>query len=312
MHKRRVNELTLHLTIKPDGPMLIKSGQEAGADPTLPQMSFVRTYHPDYPGERTIYLPGSSLKGVVRSHCERIIRTLYPNDTHACCDPLSRDSCGTRHRSMTDTAAQYKAMCLACKIFGHMVNAGHLTTRDAYPTEPLDSSPALERRNNVAIDRLSGGVAVGPFDMEVALSGEFKTRLALVNFELWQVGLLALALRDLAEGRLPLGFAKSRGLGQVTATFEQLEIAYPGHFDMGDKTEVLYGVGALAPDLIADYGYVADDHITYSKPGTPVSGSAAWGRPAVAFTSHDAIMDVFQVAVAAWARFVPQEAHPHG
>lgn len=308
MHKRRVNELTLQFTIKPDGPMLIKSGQEGGADPTLPQMSFVRTYYPGS-GERTIYLPGSSLKGVLRSHCERIIRTLH----RPCCDPLSRDSCGVRHHGLSDTAAQYKAMCLACKIFGHMVNAGHLLTRDAYPVEPLDGSPALEIRNNVAIDRLSGGAMGGAlFDMEVALAGEFKTRLSLFNFELWQVGLLALALRDLAEGRLPLGFAKSRGLGQVTATFDELEIAYPGHFEMGDKAEVFYGVGALAPDLQADYGYVAGDRLRYAAPGVMASDSAAWGRPAVTFTSHAAIMDVFRVAVGAWARFTPQEARANG
>jgi CRISPR/Cas system CSM-associated protein Csm3 (group 7 of RAMP superfamily) len=301
MHKRRLNELTLTLTIAPDGPILIKSGQEAGADPTLPQMSFVRTRHPKT-SARTIYLPGSSLKGVIRSHSERIIRTVFGDDADKCCDPLSRhQSCGVRHKNIQDTAEQYKALCLACKIFGHMVNAGHLLTADAYPEQPINGSPALEIRNNVAIDRLSGGVAVGPFDMEVAIQGAFETQLKLINFELWQVGLVALALRDLAEGRLPIGFAKSRGLGQVTATFQRLEIAYPGAFEMGDKAEVLYGVGALAPDLVAAYDYVADDQASYPTPGAPVAESAAWGRPAVAFEEHEAVTDVFKATVSAWA-----------
>jgi CRISPR/Cas system CSM-associated protein Csm3 (group 7 of RAMP superfamily) len=304
MHKRRVNELTLSLSITPEGPLLIKSGQEAGADPTLAQMNFVRTRHPDG-GARTIYLPGSSLKGVIRSHCERIIRTVFGDDSAKCCDPLSRhESCGVRHSNIRDTAEQYKALCLACKIFGHMVNAGHLMTADAYPTTPIDGSPALEIRNNVAIDRLSGGVAVGPFDMEVAIQGDFRTQIRLINFEIWHVGLVALALRDLAEGRLPVGFAKSRGLGQVSATFRAAEVAYPGTFALGDKAEVLYGVGALAPDLVPSYGYVADDRRGYTVPGTPVPDSAAWGRAAVAFEGHAAVSELFKVAVGAWAEKV--------
>ncbi|QEI41819.1 hypothetical protein BMF77_02419 [Dolichospermum sp. UHCC 0315A] len=59
MHKKFVNHCTIDLTIIPDGPILIKSGKE-GADPTKPDMEFVETYHA---GGRTIYLPGSSLKG---------------------------------------------------------------------------------------------------------------------------------------------------------------------------------------------------------------------------------------------------------
>ena len=308
MHKRRVNELTLTLSITPQGPLLIKSGQEAGADPTLAQMNFVRTRHPDG-GARTIYLPGSSLKGVIRSHCERIVRTVLGDDPAHCCDPLSRNmSCGVRHRNIQDTAEQYKALCLACRIFGHMVNAGHLLTADAYPSAPIDGSPELEVRNNVAIDRLSGGVAVGPFDMEVAIQGDFRTQVRLINFEIWQVGLLALALRDLAEGRLPVGFAKSRGLGRVSATFQKLEVAYPGTFALDDKTETLYGVGALAPDLVSAYGYVAVDRVTYGSPGTAVTDSADWGRAAVTFEGHAAVSEVFKTAVGAWA----QKAGAHG
>ena len=72
MHKKFVNHCTIDLTIIPDGPILIKSGKE-GADPTKPDMEFVETYHA---GGRTIYLPGSSLKGAIRAHAERIVRTV--------------------------------------------------------------------------------------------------------------------------------------------------------------------------------------------------------------------------------------------
>ena len=72
MHKRLVNHCTITLKIIPTGPILIKSGRE-GADPTKPDMEFVETYHSE---GKTIYLPGSSLKGAIRAHAERIVRTV--------------------------------------------------------------------------------------------------------------------------------------------------------------------------------------------------------------------------------------------
>jgi CRISPR/Cas system CSM-associated protein Csm3 (group 7 of RAMP superfamily) len=319
MHKRRLNELTLDILIEPAGPLLIKSGQEAGADPTLSSMNFVRTRHPTT-GERTIYLPGSSLKGVIRSHTEQIIRTVYGENPDICCDPLGRNACGRRHHNVEDTAEQYKRLCLACRIFGHTVNAGHFLTADAYPAEPIDTLPV---RNNVAIDRLSGGVAVGPFDMEVALEGQFVTRLTLINFELWQVGVLALALRDLAVGRVQIGYAKTRGLGKVNVKFGRLEFAYPGRFKANGLADSLYGVGALAPDLLADYGYVSEDTLTLTEPGTLETESVAWGRPVVRFglaedvtlpavadeqlAAADAeVQAVFKQVVQSWAAYEPR------
>lgn len=303
MHKRRVNELTLRLVIEPDGPLLIKSGIESGADPTLPSMNFVRTHHPRT-GEETVYLPGASLKGVLRSHTERIIRTVVGDDPLLCCDPLDRNlNCSERIRKekIVDTAEQYKALCLACRMFGHMVQASHFLAADAYPDKPIN---ALPLRHNVAIDRLSGGVAVGPFDMEVALEGEFRTSLRLFNFELWQVGLLALTLRDLDEGRLRIGFSKSRGLGAVRVKLEELEIGYPGQFTADGRrfSQNLYGVGALAPKLIDAYGYQVEDVLAYSADQPIAAESAIWARPAVQVSGNDNIRAVLRTTVSAWGK----------
>ena len=87
MHKRLLNEAILEVAIQPQGPILIKAGDK-GADPTLPDMEFVRT-------NGQPYLPGSSLKGVIRSHCERLARTV--GGEAMACDPLhDRLSCGAR------------------------------------------------------------------------------------------------------------------------------------------------------------------------------------------------------------------------
>lgn len=302
MHKRRVNELKISFTIEPAGPLLIKSGDDGGLNPTLPTMNFVRSAHP-ISGQSTIYLPGSSLKGVIRSHSERILHTVFGDDPVICCDPLARrGNCFDRTRNIKETDAQYRALCLACRTFGHMVNASHFLTADAYPEEAIDTLPV---RQNVAIDRLSGGVAVGPFDMEVALEGRFHSTLTLFNFELWQVGLIALALRDIAEQRVRLGFAKSRGLGAVKLEIEELEVGYPGQFGKTAQFDrQMYGVSALAPDLQAQYGYVKGvDTLTYTRPGTMAAEGATWGRPTTVF-SGDSITPVLVKAVEAWATFV--------
>lgn len=330
MHKRRLNELKLQAVIVADGPILIKSGRESGADPTLPDMNFVRTRHPDT-GTRTIYLPGSSLKGVIRSHSERIIRTVMGDKRTTCCDPLDNNgNCAAhiRRQNIKDTARQYQESCLACRLFGQQSHASHFYAADAFPAESVDALPI---RQNVAIDRLSGGVAAGPFDMEVALNTRFATTLSLVNFELWQVGLLALALRDLDEGRVRLGFAKSRGLGQVRVYLTYLELAYPGQFgaDLSRFGQEMVGLGALMPDAeIQAYGLVGrDDVLAYAEVKTMVPGTDLWGRPAFIWgeessnasawsltqlaTQHQQVLAGLGQGVKAWVALSRQERH-HG
>jgi len=73
MHKATFLEGTLRFTITPDGPILVKAGESSGVDPTLPDMRFVRS-------QDHIYIPGPSLKGVVRAQAERICRSLDGGD----------------------------------------------------------------------------------------------------------------------------------------------------------------------------------------------------------------------------------------
>ncbi|MBO9362348.1 MAG: hypothetical protein J7452_09120, partial [Thermoflexus sp.] len=68
MHGALRNVLRLRVEIRPDGPLLVKAGGFA-LDPTLPDMSFVRARLAD--GREAPYLPGSSLKGVVRGFVEQ-------------------------------------------------------------------------------------------------------------------------------------------------------------------------------------------------------------------------------------------------
>lgn len=239
MHKRIVNQAIIQLAITPVGPLLIKASDQ-GADPTKPDMEFVETYHS---GGWSVYLPGSSLKGAIRSHCERIVRTLggeKPSDGNVwTCDPLDRRSpcqkLGERHQA--NTAAIYKDSCTICQIFGSNEIGSHLRIADAYPVDLEEVK--REERNGVAIDRVYGSVAVGPFNFEVLTAGEFMTTIFVKNFTTAQLALIALAIRDFDQQRVSIGFAKSRGLGQVNMKFKRVLIHYPTAFLKEGQLKIL-------------------------------------------------------------------------
>lgn len=218
MHKTRYNALNLTLHLSPKGPLLIKAGG-ISADPTLPDMQFVRTYHPGK-GE-TVYIPGSSLKGVVRGFVEKVLRTVDDKASWrwACATfPDEDKSCAKQLFKEENSATIYQKSCGACRIFGHTRLKGRASFTDLLPIDEVQT----EIRYGVAISRLSHAVAHGPFEMEVAVSGTFGGHLMLENFELWQLGLLALALESINYGLVKVGFGKNRGFGEVTITVKEV------------------------------------------------------------------------------------------
>ncbi|MFM7219078.1 MAG: RAMP superfamily CRISPR-associated protein [Nodosilinea sp.] len=308
MHKRLVNHCTIELTILPDGPILIKSGKE-GAEPTKPDMEFVETYHDT---GKTIYLPGSSLKGALRAQAERIVRTVGGESRDANQpvwtpkDPLSKAAYDYLDK-YEDTAAIYKDSCTISQLFGNTAIASRLRIEDAYPKGEVK----LEERNGVAIDRVFGSVAVGPFNYQVCTKGEFKTKIHLKNFTLAQLGLLGLVLRDLNEGWFGLGFAKSRGLGTVTVQYDKATVQYPGcilnpeqHIlQLGtnqtwDATTLL-GAGAfLNPKEAGDYGFPEND----LQPDLPIAAeSMPYGLGVELVWQGAQVEDLFGRSVRSWS-----------
>jgi CRISPR-associated protein Csm3 len=237
MHKRRWNALKLELVIEPRAPLLIKSGLTS-PNPSLPDMQFVRTMTPQ--GE-TVFIPGSSLKGTFRSFTEKVLRTVRSDGA---CDPFPSNPwyCGRRLADEEDPAKVYQKSCRACKIYGNTRLKGRLSFTDAFP----EGTVKTETRYGVAISRLTNAVAVGPFDIEVLVQGRFRTALVLENFEVWQVGLLALTLQAINDGLVKLGFGKNRGFGEVSMNVEQAVV------EMAKKPGLLrnaiWGVGAYVGD----------------------------------------------------------------
>lgn len=268
MFKQLVNECLIDLHVKVEGPVLIKSGL---AQISGPDMAWVRVFRN---GREEVYLPGSSLKGVLRSHAERIARTLNPQ---AACDPFGGKndpwhSCGTcfdlrkEHNRAPDNATAYKEACLVCKTFGCTWFAGRLATEDAYA---VGTPPEPVQRDGVGIDRFTGGAARGAkFELEVITEGTFATTLHLRNFELWQLALLGFVLRDLADGLIRIGMGKSRGLGKVRGEIQQVRIDFlgPKAPQVVNGQLALRGVGSLF-DGAADYGMTIPDEVSIPYSG---------------------------------------------
>lgn len=268
MFKQLVNECVIDLRIKVEGPVLIKSGLAQISGPDMAWVKVLRNGKPE------VYLPGSSLKGVLRSHAERIARTL---NSESACDPFGgkndpRRSCGAcfdaRKESKKDTDNQtaYKEACLICKLFGCTWFASRLATADAYadgtPPEPM-------QRDGVGIDRFSGGAAHGAkFELEVITEGAFSTTLHLRNFELWQLALLGFVLRDLNDGLIRIGTGRSRGLGQVRGEIAQVRVDFLGpkapQIVAGELP--LRGVGSLFSEA-RDYEMIEPDEVPIPYPG---------------------------------------------
>lgn len=233
------NAVDIGFTLLPDGPILVRS-QSVGLDPSIAEMTFQRTHRN---GKATVFLAGSGLKGVVRAHGERILRS---RGTIAC-DPTRRGSkerpkspgqadltpgrCGDSPLGLQERGFPHANQCAACFTFGSLKLAGRFRLSDAYPVDELwEETNRTEVRTLVGIDRKSQAAARGGalFDAEVVVDGGFRVRLTGENYSLWQVGLVLAALRDLGEGFVQVGGAKSRGMGTVRLKDWSVDFRFTG------------------------------------------------------------------------------------
>ncbi len=229
MLRKWLCQADVKIIIEPVDPVLIKSGYATiDGEDMVPVSTFKD-------GQRVYYFPGSSLKGALRSHLERIARTLQPG--RVCIpyyDPArsrsippvaaERGSYGCGYRPIgSTTSSVYAGSCTVCRMFGSLKFGGRFSIGDAYPSE----NPTLESRNGVGINRFTGGTVPGVlFDLQVLVGGKFKANLRLTNFELWQLAALNLLLIDMKDEIIMIGSGRSRGLGRVRITVCSYELAY--------------------------------------------------------------------------------------
>lgn len=271
MFHRFLNEIRIQIRIKPDGPILIKAGVDASGKA---MMNFVRTMRG---GRQEVYLPGSSLKGALRSHAERIARTLrndsvcnpfntyyqegegrfkspwgVPNCHETVCSVDRQKQKQKQERLLP--AEKYRVSCPACQLFGSLLSAGHFSVSDAYLVEPTKTADP-EIRDGVAIDRFSGGASDGgKFQFEGLTDGEFAATLILQNVTWWQVSWIALVLRDMQDGLVTIGLGASRGLGRIQTTIEGMTLDLVGV----EPDDFIRSIGDMYKGDY-DYGFEPED-----------------------------------------------------
>lgn len=189
---------------------------------------------------------GSSLKGVLRSTGEAMLRTIGYGEWWAC-NPLSRSTatgpatadgaCG-QHSTGKRSDIKTENHCAACRLFGSHILSSHVRISDLLVSDRT-TDPAIEVRDGVAIDRDLGVVFGGQkYDFEVISSGtSFDVEVFIDNPDDAHLGLLFACFEQLSEGFTALGGFTSRGLGRVRIDWQDLQTFNADAFFLGSKAE---------------------------------------------------------------------------
>lgn len=165
-------------------------------------------------------IPGSSLKGVLRTELERLLKGLGVPDI--CTVPNVCGKPGTPHAATT---------CLVCQLFGGMNLAGSVRIHDAVAT----SAGHMRTRDHVAIDRkVRKARDTAKFDMDAVIKGtKFEGSLVIENLDLVSPtgqhrydklgGFISLIdFFNICSGKI--GGAVSRGYGEITISIDSIRI----------------------------------------------------------------------------------------
>lgn len=201
-------------------------------------------------------LTGASLRGALRSHAERIARTMTtlnvnnPDDfLKKCpaCNPVASgneeaplSNCDTLLRNVANVPDEQEVsdeqLCFACRLFGSTRKGSRLIVEDAR----ANSETLRKVLDFVAIDRFTGGGKEGAkFDALALWQPVFPVRLYLENPTEWELGWLYLLLRDLQDGMLTFGLGAAKGFGRAKITSIVVKHGFISDRDFAGPTELV-------------------------------------------------------------------------
>ncbi len=189
------------------------------------------------------YIPGSSIKGILRTFFEKFLRRMDSQKLRLngqriwACDILTEeDRCISPRKGLNPnrisieeleneskengkineeklTQKILENLCTACRLFGSHEMASKIYIKDAYLVQ--EKAFKTEIRDGVAIDRDTGTTKVGAkFDYEVIPPGsKFQFEAILENVDDWEVGLLGMILKFWERSGINIGGKSSTGLG---------------------------------------------------------------------------------------------------
>lgn len=214
-------------------------------------------------------IPGSSFKGALRSRLESFLRGI---DTRFAHDPseLSSSHWMNQVKDLKTAAAQIhnprdrdiqlthdlvELTDKASLLFGSPWLASKLQIRDL-TVQPDNWFGQYQERDGVTIDRDTETAADGrKYDFQVVPSGTiFDFKAVGENLEEADLGLLMLGLTQFEEEMIPLGGARSRGLGVVRLDLTEMIWVNPS-----DRNELLEYMQNLVIGEMQSYIFTPQD-----------------------------------------------------
>jgi CRISPR-associated RAMP protein (TIGR02581 family) len=174
-------------------------------------------------------IPGASFKGALRSRLESFLRAINENYAK---DPTTLVDEANEIRRLKDlyknndrqlTQALLEKTDFVSYLFGTPWLAGKLQIRDL-SVLPEAWFGQYQERNGVAIDRDTETVSgTKLYDFQVVPADTpFQFQAVMENATNWELGLLMVGLSQFEQGQIPLGGGRSRGLGMVELTIDQM------------------------------------------------------------------------------------------
>ena len=335
MLKRRLCEAVFQWELRCDGPFLIADGRYSQKEVMKPYENnreekkrrggwypdkfFINREEPEKMigrirdsqssppnGKWGFYVPGTSIRGPFRALAERIIRSLLPEDAPphlTACNPFEQKNkkdigCSKRLEKEENNGSKYATACSACKLFG----CAGLASRISFTDAGIIGNYKSVYRDMIGIDRFTGGVFKGDdgsgganMRYHVLENTKFTTTVTVVNFELWQLGLLAYIFRDFKQGLVPIGFGKTKGFGQVKGEITEIILTYPviptqiEHMGslMSSATERdHYGIHICESPSFEEYFDSRDDGLSLYHSVAVTNITAFWDKVAPLFNEH--------------------------
>ncbi|MEA5506225.1 CRISPR-associated RAMP protein Csx7 [Halotia wernerae UHCC 0503] len=187
-------------------------------------------------------IPGSSFKGALRSRLESFLRGIVGNNRKLVANPaiesewsitsdeisqFKHETPNTNPLDKENKLHEYiiENTDLVSSLFGSPWLSSKLQIRDLTVYKPEDNwFGQYQERDGVAIDRDTATAADGKlYDFQVVPAGTpFLFNAIVENAKDWELGLLMIGLYQFENEQIPLGGGRSRGLGVVKLTIDEM------------------------------------------------------------------------------------------
>ncbi|MEH2181073.1 type III CRISPR-associated RAMP protein Csx7 [Nostoc sp.] len=184
-------------------------------------------------------IPGSSLKGALRSRLESFLRGIHLDfaanpaqelEWSITPDEMANVKEGIKNLNPQEKEAKLHEYIinntdLVSSLFGSPWLASKFQIRDLTVSEPEENwFGQYQERDGVAIDRDTETAGDGKlYDFQVVPAGTpFIFHAVIENAEEWELGMLMIGLHQFQTEQIPLGGGRSRGLGVVKLIIEKM------------------------------------------------------------------------------------------